>query len=84
MGPCFSHDSSIPFPCLSLYNKFRMYFPVLSNASALVIMIKGLYSPEPGLRCQPMWIFKEVHKDMGSIQWSVLFWFLTIDSFRGL
>lgn len=66
MGPCFSYDSSISSPCLSLHNIPSMYFPIPSNENALVIVIKSLYSPEPDLRCQPTWIFKEVHKDRGS------------------
>lgn len=73
MGLWFSYGSSISSPCISLHNTSRMYFPIPSNENALEIVIKGLYSPGPDLRCQPMWIFKEMHKDMGSTQWSVLF-----------
>lgn len=83
MGPCFSYDSSISFPCLSLHNIPRMYFLIPSNENALVIVIKSLYSPEPDLRCQPMRIFKKMHKAGAvSAQWSVLFWLLMIDSSR--
>lgn len=56
----------MPFPCLLLYNISRMHFPIPSKENALLTVIKGLYSPGPDLRCQLMWIFKDVNKDRAS------------------